>query len=1272
MNNFSFNTGAQIAQEIRDNSAVYPFSITTEQFVAAMQSPVQLTGWPAEMGAQITTVSLTLIQEADPEQGITEDSVLGVVPLAPESSLVADPETGAPVNKIVWKGGLGMQEGGTDLEYKVAIDGGYLSVETSFGPDAANVPEWEANQSYLMNQCVKHENVVYMALSNVTDAVWTPSHWSDPMLSPYNVSGPATLNLILYMAPKMSYTYQHLYELLESARLWFTNDNTKGQQFYTGYNVDHHVYTVVATESDNRRFTFWGGDFGNAVYDSTSQTWQIETFKSLSGLGYAKYNQAQAYAVGDIVAKAGGYRDGLYRCKAAVAANEAWDDQKWDEITTAGQIAELVSDMSSVAALAEGRTKSYVVNALTDITYSSESADGDLLGVTAITGATLSEMKVGDVVYIKDVNVPDYWVSAVASGSLTLSKMETKLTGYVTGTGLTANKIITGNGGSAVQSSGIGISTAKPASADDANVPTVGAVYAGLQDKQDNLISGTNIKTIDGRSVLGAGDLESVEAITMPTATGTLDSATLAKILAYPQRFVLVFGGDAYRFGADNGTILLYCVYTCYDASSMSVEMIRFVINKSTGVYYRESVVSHDNTKEDVSNKTISLSGSSTDTQYPSAKATYDADSAIYSKLFSLLAKEEYNSSHTYYEGDICMKDGKLYELMYGAGVTGAWDDTKWSEVTMSSIGHFVGMARIYTTSSGGYPPIVTYHLELSHEPSTKSWSGWFVGRSDASLMYVYKVNVNKYYVQVYTTSIGDEPWLKCRVQVFDGNKTTTTSYTERYILKRYFSGSDEWDTTPTAGSTKPVTSGGIKTYVDGESVKMIETTWADLKALRDGGNLVPGMQYRITDYQCTTATANTSSAGHQFDIIVVADSESVLNENARAALHAGDAYFANNDLAAWELKYCLDNDTTRFAWADTTNGKGVIYRMVDEFGNDVPYDFKNIQFKGKAFAKLKESTTYYEASMTRLESSDTTIDGVSYYAFSFNVTGGPSYPAETYYTKSLTDMSTWYAISNGVATVTTNVVVAANPNITIGSFYYTFTNGSSDVSKTGLTDKVYSNVIGEYRNSNGNAVQLLNANIFISSGGSLNCYCNKIGSGNHDNAVSYGFFCNAIGPEFHSNVIDYYFGNNTIGSGFYKNSIKDSFRNNTIGYGFIYNTVGSYFRNNSIGSNFYYNSIGSYFQYNSIDPSFENNTVGSSASESVYVRYCKFDEGVSYISLTSDDASASSSNQIQNVHIHAGVKGSSTYNRLTISVPDRNLAYSTDYYMSNSQEVYL
>lgn len=125
------------------------------------------------------------------------------------------------------------------------------------------------------------------------------------------------------------------------------------------------------------------------------------------------------------------------------------------------------------------------------------------------------------------------------------------------------------------------------------------------------------------------------------------------------------------------------------------------------------------------------------------------------------------------------------------------------------------------------------------------------------------------------------------------------------------------------------------------------EITWSDLKEARDNSKLIPGRQYRITDYQCTTAQIGTTSAGHQFDIIVTADSKDTLSEEARAALHSGDTYFKDNNLNAWKIWYCLDNDITRFGWADTTNGKGVIYRMIDEFNNDCPYDFKNILYNG-------------------------------------------------------------------------------------------------------------------------------------------------------------------------------------------------------------------------------------------------------------------------------------------------------------------------------------
>lgn len=124
------------------------------------------------------------------------------------------------------------------------------------------------------------------------------------------------------------------------------------------------------------------------------------------------------------------------------------------------------------------------------------------------------------------------------------------------------------------------------------------------------------------------------------------------------------------------------------------------------------------------------------------------------------------------------------------------------------------------------------------------------------------------------------------------------------------------------------------------------DITYSDLAALRNEGTLVPGQMYRITDFVTTTAQEDTLSAGHVFDILVRADTPDELSETAYAVRHDGDTYFENARLEAWQLKYCLDNDVNRFAWADPVDGKGVIYDMQDEFGNRCPYDFKNIMFK--------------------------------------------------------------------------------------------------------------------------------------------------------------------------------------------------------------------------------------------------------------------------------------------------------------------------------------
>lgn len=127
-----------------------------------------------------------------------------------------------------------------------------------------------------------------------------------------------------------------------------------------------------------------------------------------------------------------------------------------------------------------------------------------------------------------------------------------------------------------------------------------------------------------------------------------------------------------------------------------------------------------------------------------------------------------------------------------------------------------------------------------------------------------------------------------------------------------------------------------------------VRVTYSELMTLLQSARLTSGKVYRITDYETVLSSDITTaqSAGHVFDVLVTAVAENELSEDARAIHHDGDTYFGGSQLKSWSLKYSLFNDTTRFGWADEVNGKGVIYFMRDEFGNECGYDFKNIQFK--------------------------------------------------------------------------------------------------------------------------------------------------------------------------------------------------------------------------------------------------------------------------------------------------------------------------------------
>ena len=418
-----------------------------------------------------------------------------------------------------------------------------------------------------------------------------------------------------------------------------------------------------------------------------------------------------------------------------------------------------------------------------------------------------------------------------------------------------------------------------------------------------------------------------------------------------------------------------------------------------------------------------------------------------------------------------------------------------------------------------------------------------------------------------------------------------------------------------TANQWAAINSGITDTWINDTNEKLenitsttiIEITWSELKAKRDAGELTLGQLYRITDYQCTTTQSGTKSAGHQFDIIVLALSKNTLSEQAYAALHSGDTYFANNNLSAWKLWYCLDNDTTRFDWADSTNGKGVIYRMIDEFNNDVPYDFKNIQF----YRQWDSNTSLWST-----VPNDNT--GVPCYTFSSE---GNSSATE------FTDMS--LASSNLVESNVIKISVITDFIQTLNNICFFGTTCRLNTFENmcaGIT-------LGSYCFSN----TFRNSCVFISLGNSSDF--NTIGGCMY---ITFGTYClyNTLGYDCMYNSFGDYCKNNTLGDGCYHNSLGDSCRDNIFA---------SNCKNNTLGDSCSSNSFGPGCTYNAFAADASGTTPAS------YFKNNKFESGVSYCILNNAEA-ASSSSHVQNYRVRSSATGTSSSKRVINTT--RGLAY--------------
>lgn len=563
------------------------------------------------------------------------------------------------------------------------------------------------------------------------------------------------------------------------------------------------------------------------------------------------------------------------------------------------------------------------------------------------------------------------------------------------------------------------------------------------------------------------------------------------------------------------------------------------------------------------------------------------------------------------------------------------------------------------------------------------------------------------------------------------------------------------------------------------------EITYSELKNLRDNSQLIPGATYRITDYTCTTIQEGTQSAGHDFDILVTADDVNILNENARAIQHSGDTYFANSDLSSWELKYCLDNDTTRFEWAkgekwtttfpeigavnltpvstnDTTyeghpykftffigdlaytlyvahlelqdgeetipnvitldgmepmvnqmsitaiinvnqtEGHGVVYYMKDEFNNECPYDFKNIQYKLYGIDEGATSATTVILTNAKSEEQSLSIynnvkgltDVISY---KYNVNqytlgtwvNNKGFETSSNFTEDNYDFNKVYIGFGDINNHYFGVDVLWPVTGTI-KYIYTFSSddATKDLSMNGYANNVYNNSMLSYVVNN---TQVLNTNVFFGNNNygnvmSNNGYSNTFGNECDCNTFGNNYYCNTFGNNCSSNKFGnkcYYnnFGaacdNNTFINNCYSNTFGNYFRSNTFGNDCYWNTFGNdcdcntfvnycssntfgnfcggntfgnncsntfgnYCANNTFGNNCNYNTFGNGCYYNTFGNDCYYNTFGND-----YIRHCTFFDGVCELNVSI--TTANSNNYLQNMQVLNGTQGTES-NKLQIT----------------------
>ena len=416
---------------------------------------------------------------------------------------------------------------------------------------------------------------------------------------------------------------------------------------------------------------------------------------------------------------------------------------------------------------------------------------------------------------------------------------------------------------------------------------------------------------------------------------------------------------------------------------------------------------------------------------------------------------------------------------------------------------------------------------------------------------------------------------------------------------------------------------------------------YGELKAIKDAGNLIPGQYYRITDYVTTVnepLNPNARSAGHQFDILVRADSATVLNEQAWAVKHNGDTYFDGARLEAWELKYRLDNvqwsKQTGTYVTDEENGytfqvigditlSGHTYKLLQGFGiyadDWSDYALMETVAEGEQIICYYGDPEEFDPEEPEVVGTASGVEEVTEAGKGTITWMKDEHGNEAGYDFKNVQFKRWMATDSvsGRDGLGGKYMVADPDNCPQGLsvedaedfiWAYTFSSDNSGGDQTDFSlggHNVHDNVFKPYGDLLPNNVMFGGDNYGNSFG--LNCYYNSWGKNCYNN--SWGNSCsrNSWGNDCYSNSWGNNCHNNSWGNSCKNNSWGNDCSNNSWGNYCYYNSWGNSCQNNSWGNNCYNNSWVNGCNNNSWGNGCNNNSWGNDCSNNSWGNYCYY-----------------------------------------------------------------